>query len=396
MKIIVMVGTRPEVIKVALVVKKLKACANIDVKLCATGQHRELLQQSLADFELEPDFHFDLMRPDQSLATLSADLLMAVDPLLEQEKPDWLLVQGDTTTVMASALSAFYRGVKIGHIEAGLRTYLRRSPFPEEINRQIVSRLSDLHFTPTPQSSKNLLAEGISRESIIMTGNTVIDSLMHINDKVRLENGLIDPAVTDRLDAGLRMVLVTGHRRENFGQNFKDICQAIVQLAEIHKDIFFVYPVHLNPNVQEPVRRYLGEHPRIILLPPLGYKNFIATLSRSYLILTDSGGIQEEAPSLGIPVLVMRDSTERPEGLEAGVAILVGSSPETIISRTSELLLNPETHERMAKADNPYGDGLASERIVQALLNHSSRKRYEGSTKPDLSYIAQVMGGTAQ
>lgn len=381
MKIIVMAGTRPEVIKVAPVVKKLKTRDDVDVKLCATGQHRELVQQSLADFELEPDFHFDLMRPNQNLAGLSADLFKAVDPLLEREKPDWLLVQGDTTTVMVSSLCAFYRGVRIGHIEAGLRTYQRRSPFPEEVNRQIVSRLTDLHFTPTHQSTQNLLNEGISADTVIMTGNTVVDSLIHISHKVSKETGLIDPAVAKQLKAGLRMVLVTGHRRENFGQNFEDICQAILRLAEIHKDAFFVYPVHLNPNVQEPVFRYLGRHPRIVLLPPLGYKNFIATLNQAHIVLTDSGGIQEEAPSLGKPVLVMRESTERPEGVAAGVAILVGSRPETIISKTSELLSDHQAYERMSRAGNPYGDGRASERIIEALFNHSPRHHYNGKAR---------------
>jgi UDP-N-acetylglucosamine 2-epimerase len=359
------------------VVKTLKECANVDVKLCVTGQHRELVQQSLADFELRPDFAFNLMKANQNLSGLSASLFLAVDPLLAQEKPDWILVQGDTTSVMVSALCAFYHGISIGHIEAGMRTYQRRSPFPEEINRQIVTRLADLHFTPTNQCSQNLLDEGVSPESVVMTGNTVVDALLFMSDKVSRQTELIDQKVLKNLEEGKKMVLITAHRRENFGQQFQNICQAILQLADTHEDAFFVYPVHLNPNVQEPVFKYLNGHPRIHLLPPLGYKNFIATLRQAYLVLTDSGGIQEEAPTLGIPVLVMRDCTERPEGIEAGVAALVGSHPETIIAKTSELLVNKDSYDKMAQTGNPYGDGHAAERIASTLLGHSYLRSYQ-------------------
>lgn len=382
-----MAGTRPEVIKVAPVVRALKKQREVDIRLCATGQHKELVQQALADFELEPDFHFDLMRPNQNLASLSAGLLMAVDPLLEREKPDWLLVQGDTTTVMISAMCAFYRGIRVGHIEAGLRTYRRRSPFPEEINRQIVSRLADLHFTPTPLSTNNLLDEGVDPQTIIMTGNTVVDALIYMSRKVTKNNSLINSEILEGLKAGRRLVLVTGHRRENFGDNFQSICQSILHLANRHEDVFFAYPVHLNPNVQGPVFKYLGDHPRIILLPPLGYKSFIALLNKAYLVLTDSGGIQEEAPTLGKPVLVMRDSTERPEGLEAGVATLVGARPETIINKTSELLLNQKLYDSMARSGNPYGDGCAAERIVKSLMNHAVRPRREVIAHPAFNAV---------
>lgn len=376
MKILVIAGTRPEVIKVAPIVMALKKSDDVDVKLCITGQHRELVRQALADFELVPDFHFDLMRPNQQLAMLSADLFMTLDPLMEREKPDWLLIQGDTTTVMASALCAFYHNIRIGHIEAGLRTYQRRSPFPEEMNRQIVSRLADLHFTPTESGTQNLINEGIDPSTITMTGNTAVDSLLYINRQVEQETGLVDQAVAKMLETGKRMVLMTGHRRENFGKNFQSICMAILELANMHKDTFFVYPVHLNPNVQEPVYKYLNGHPRIILLPPLSYKNFIALLGKAYLVLTDSGGIQEEAPSLGKPVLVMRESTERTEGVMAGVAVLVGTKPKSIIRKTTELLTDKKVYERMVKAANPYGDGNAAERIISSLMKYSIMPSY--------------------
>jgi UDP-N-acetylglucosamine 2-epimerase len=386
MKIIVMAGTRPEVIKVAPVIKILKKSNDVDVKLCATGQHRELVQQSLADFELQPDFNFDLMRANQTLSSLSASLLAAVDPLLEREKPDWLLVQGDTTTVMVSALCAFYRGISIGHIEAGLRTYIRSSPFPEEINRQIVSRLSDLHFTPTKQCTQNLLDEGTDPESIVMTGNTVVDALLIMNDIVSRQSGLIDHQILNKLDAGKKMVLITAHRRENFGHQFQNICKSILHLDDTLMDTFFVYPVHLNPNVKEPVVKYLGRHPRIILLPPLGYKSFIAILKRAYLVLTDSGGIQEEAPTLGIPVLVMRTCTERPEAIDAGASALVGTNPEMIFSKTSEILENRNVYNKMARAGNPYGDGRAAERIVTTLLNYAPKEHHQLVNNPPLTF----------
>lgn len=370
-KIMIMVGTRPEVIKVALLVKIFQTNPEFQVLLCDTGQHRELVQQSLADFGLIPDFSLELMQQNQTLSSLSSRLFAALEPLFVQEKPDWLIVQGDTTTVMVSSLCAFYHNVLVGHVEAGLRTYQRRSPFPEEINRQIVSRVANVHFTPTQISSNNLIQEGIDEKSIVLTGNTVIDALLYMSEKVKDEKYILDSDVVELLESGHRMILVTGHRRENFGDSFIDICRAILDLVEMHKDIFILYPVHLNPNVQKPVSELLGTHPRILLKPPFGYKKFIAHLNESYLILTDSGGIQEEAPALNKPVLVMRDVTERAEGVESGVALLVGTELKTIVDKTTDLLLDTKLYQRMANAHNPYGDGRASEQIVDFILNYN-------------------------
>jgi UDP-N-acetylglucosamine 2-epimerase len=367
MKVIVLVGTRPEAIKVAPVVMALRERKEISTLLCSSGQHREMLTQVLADFSLEPDLDFQIMRPGQTLSSLSAHVFMALDPVLEREKPDWLLVQGDTSTVMIGALCAFYRDVRIGHIEAGLRTFSRRSPFPEEINRQIVGRLADRHFAPTRQSVDNLLREGVAEEDIFLTGNTGIDALRYMREQVQNRPDLLDPAVSGLLEAGRRMVLVTGHRRENFGEGFVHMCQAMLRLVQRHEDIFLVYPVHLNPNVQRPVRQYLDGHGRILLLAPMDYKRFVAHLDAATLILTDSGGIQEEAPALGKPVLVMRDVTERMEGVEAGVAALVGTKQEVIVEEVSRLLSDQTAYRRMARASNPYGDGRAARYIVEAL-----------------------------
>jgi UDP-N-acetylglucosamine 2-epimerase len=366
-KVIVLVGTRPEAIKVAPVVIELKKRKDISALLYSSGQHKEMLAQVLADFNLEPDRDFHLMQPGQSLSSLSAQVFTALDPVLEREKPDWLLVQGDTTTVMIGALCAFYRNVRIGHIEAGLRTFSRRSPFPEEVNRQIVGRVADRHFAPTRQSVDNLLREGVEKKDIFLTGNTVIDALRHMREKVRNRPKLVDRTVRGLLEAGKRMILVTGHRRENFGEGFVHMCQAMLRLVQRHEDIFLVYPVHLNPNVQEPVRRYLGDHERILLRDPMNYQRFVAHLDAATLVLTDSGGIQEEAPALGKPVLVMRDVTERMEGVEAGVAALVGTKQEVIVEEVSRLLSDPSAYRRMARASNPYGDGQAAKYIVEAL-----------------------------
>jgi UDP-N-acetylglucosamine 2-epimerase len=369
MKVLVLAGTRPEAVKIAPVVYALRERAEISTILCGSGQHREMLAQTLDDFGLKPDLDLRIMRPNQTLSGLSAQVLNALDPILEAEKPDWILVQGDTTTVAMGALCAFYHGVRIGHIEAGLRTFVRRAPFPEEINRQITGRLADRHFAPTRRAADNLRREGVADEDIFLTGNTVIDALLHMRAQVENRPELLDPGVRALLDAGKRMILVTGHRRENFGEGFVNICRALSRLVREHEDIFLVYPVHLNPNVREPVLRMLGGCERILLLPPMGYKTFVAHLHATHLVLTDSGGIQEEAPTFGKPVLVMREVTERMEGVEAGVAALVGTDADVIAAEVGRLLSDRAAYERMAKAKNPYGDGKAARHIVESLLS---------------------------
>ncbi len=369
MKVMVMAGTRPEAIKVAPVVRELRKHAELESVLCNTGQHREMIAQAFEDFNIKSDRELEVMQPGQTLASLSSRLFEKVDEVLEEEKPDWILVQGDTTTVMVSALCAFYRDIRIGHIEAGLRSFNKWAPFPEEINREVVSRVADLHFAPTKNAYANLIREGIDPDDAIVTGNTVIDSLRWIQEEVKTRDDLLDPKVRAARDAGKRIVLVTGHRRENQGQGFIEICSAIRELADAYEDVVFLYPVHLNPRVQEPVRAILGGHPRIILTSPFSYKPFIAHLNAAYFVLTDSGGIQEEAPALGKPVLVMREVTERPEGVKAGVSKLVGPHADEIKHHVSLLLDDEKTYHCMAKAENPYGDGHASEYIVKALLN---------------------------
>lgn len=364
-----MAGTRPEAIKIASVIHELRKHPEITTLLCNTGQHREMIQQALEDFDISPDISLDVMQPGQTLSLLTARLFEKVDEILVEHKPDWILVQGDTTTVMASAMTAFYRTIKVGHIEAGLRSFNRWAPFPEEVNRQIVSKVADLHFAPTKQAYANLIREGIDPDDVLVTGNTVIDALHWMQEKIKDQTHLLHKRVLEAKEKGMRIVLVTGHRRENFGEGFLAICHAVRRLANKYEDTIFVYPVHLNPNVRKPVREILGEHPRIILLPPFSYKHFIAHLNASYFVLTDSGGIQEEAPALGKPVLVMRDVTERPEGVKAGVAKLVGAHEDLIIRHASLLLDNKEAYQAMAKAENPYGDGKAAQRIVNALLN---------------------------
>lgn len=375
MKVVIIAGTRPEAIKLAPVVMELRRRAaetRLDVRLCASGQHLQMLRQAFADFDLTPDEDLAVMQPSQSLAGLSASLFQAIDPFLAYERPEWLLVQGDTTTVMVAALCAFYRGIKVGHVEAGLRSYRKDAPFPEEINRRVAGVVADLHFAPTVKSRDNLLREGVKAADVLVTGNTVIDALLWMRERVRGESGLLPPQVVQALERGQKIVLVTGHRRENFGQAMEDICRAIKTLADRREDAFFVYPVHLNPNVQGPVKALLSNHPRVALLPPMSYKPFVALLDACALVLTDSGGLQEEAPALGKPVLVMRDVTERPEGVEAGVARLVGSDPRTIVAATEKLLSDAQARQAMTRAANPYGDGFAARRIVDAIF---ARKR---------------------
>jgi len=365
-------GTRPEAVKMAPVVLQLAATAGVESRVCVTAQHRQMLDQVLSVFKIVPDIDLNLMRPDQSLADLTAGILTHLDPVLKSEKPDWVLVQGDTTTVMTTALLCYYNRIRVGHVEAGLRTDDKWQPFPEEINRRIAGVVADLHFAPTQHARRNLLREGVPDERIVVTGNPVIDALQQIvtHPMPTETQELLDR--TGIRPGGRRLVLVTAHRRENFGKPLADICEALRGLAEQYSDsIHLIYPVHLNPNVQQPVYQLLAGVPNITLLPPLDYLPMVHLMKRATLVLTDSGGIQEEATGLGVPTLVLREVTERPEGLEAGVLKLVGSDPARIVRESAQLLDDPDAHAAMAQAANPFGDGHAAERIVKALVNYS-------------------------
>ena len=385
MRVLSIFGTRPEAIKMAPVVRVLEQTPGIESLVCVTAQHRQMLDQVLNLFHVIPDYDLNLMRPDQSLAQLTAAVFEDLDPVLAETQPHWVLVQGDTTSVMAATLAAYYRRIRIGHVEAGLRSGDKWQPFPEEINRRVASVTADLHFAPTQLSRQNLLHEGIPDANISVTGNTVIDALQAVA-RLPVNEGFLDylaglgipepfrrPDTDSVQSPGPRLVLVTAPRRENFGQPLEDICAALRGLAETYgPEIHLIYPVHLNPNVQEPVRRLLGDVPNITLLPPLDYFPMVHLLKQTALLLTDSGGLQEEAPGLGVPVLVMRRVTERPEGVEAGTVRLVGADTETILRESRRLLDDAEAHRIMAQAVNPYGDGKAAGRIVRAILNHST------------------------
>jgi UDP-N-acetylglucosamine 2-epimerase (non-hydrolysing) len=367
-KVLSIFGTRPEAIKMAPVVKELERHPDrILSRVCVTAQHREMLDQILKLFGIEPEHDLDLMREAQTLSGLTARVFTDLDPVITEEKPDWVLVQGDTTTVMAASLVAFYHRVKVGHVEAGLRTHDKWQPFPEEINRKIAGTVADLHFAPTETAQEHLLAEGIDPGIIHVTGNTVIDALgMAAEMPYDLESGPLVDIPWEK-----RVILLTAHRRENFGEPLENICHAIQEMArQYREEIHIVYPVHLNPKVWEPVHNHLGEIENITLLPPLDYLPLVQLMKRSYLVLTDSGGIQEEAPGLGKPVLVLRDKTERPEAVEAGTVKLVGTCQDTIVSEMSELLENPEEYRRMARAINPYGKGDSAQKVVEVLLGH--------------------------
>ncbi len=370
-KVLFVFGTRPEAIKLAPVVQCLAQDTGRFVpRICVTAQHREMLDQVLELFELTPDHDLNLMRPDQNLHDLTARIISAMRPVLVEERPDWVLVQGDTTTVWAAALAAFYLSIKVGHVEAGLRTFDKRQPFPEEMNRRLCGRLADLHFAPTQGARRNLLDEHVPDEDIIVTGNTVIDALIRVLDRIERDPPRAVGRLQERLRPAIgdgRMVLITGHRRESFGSGFERICTAIAELASVYPEVAFTYPVHLNPNVQDPVRRILSGFENVHLLEPLGYAPFAWLMQRSTLILTDSGGIQEEAPSLGKPVLVMRNTTERPEGVEAGCVTLVGNETERIVTAVRDCLDDLNLESRTVP-QNPYGDGQASQRIARALL----------------------------
>ncbi|WP_396211729.1 non-hydrolyzing UDP-N-acetylglucosamine 2-epimerase [Flavobacterium sp.] len=365
-KILVCFGTRPEAIKMCSLVHHLKI-SNFEIKVCVTAQHREMLDQVLDFFEVIPDFDLNIMKPNQTLNELCGRIFSKFDIVLDEFKPDIVLVHGDTSTSSICALASFHRGVKVAHVEAGLRTYNKFSPFPEELNRQITGRIADFHFAPTITSENNLLSENVSKESITVTGNTVIDSLLWTVEK--LKSGYTNDKINDIksfVDFSKKIILVTGHRRENFGEGFLNICKSLSHIAN-HNDVEIVFPVHLNPNVQEPVMRLLSEHKNIHLIDPLDYPSFVWIMSKSYLIITDSGGVQEEAPSLGKPVLVMRDTTERPEAVDAGTVKLVGTDFEKITNATNELLSDDLAYQNMAKQHNPYGDGNANNRILEFL-----------------------------
>jgi UDP-N-acetylglucosamine 2-epimerase (non-hydrolysing) len=364
-KILLVFGTRPEAIKMAPLVKEFqKYPQHFDTKVCVTAQHREMLDQVLAFFEIKPDYDLNLMRPGQNLYQLTADVIVGLKPILEDFKPEIVLVHGDTTTSTAAAIATFYAGTKVGHVEAGLRTHNKLAPFPEEMNRQITSRIADYNFAPTKKSKQNLLNENTDEKSISITGNTVIDALLWAQDKLKSYEDDEIRQLKSLVDSTKKTILVTGHRRENFGDGFLNICESIKQIAETNSDVQIIYPVHLNPNVQKPVYDLLNNLPNVRLIAPLAYPAFVWLMMQSYLILTDSGGVQEEAPSLGKPVLVMREVTERPEAVEAGTVKMVGTDKEKIISSIDELLNNPILYQQMSLAHNPYGDGKACERIV--------------------------------
>ena len=372
MKILSIFGTRPEAIKMAMLCRKLSATKGIEHKVCVTAQHRQMLDQVLDFFEIKPDFDLDIMKAGQDLTDITCEVLKGLRGLFRSYKPDMILVHGDTTTCMAASLAAFYAGIKVGHVEAGLRTGNLQSPFPEEANRVLVSKIADLNFSATEINRQNLLSEGIKPEKIIVTGNTVIDSLLFAKDKVNA----FSKEVTDNHVRNIfekhhsRIILVTGHRRENFGAGFINICSALKEIAQKHPEVEIAYPVHLNPKVQKPVNEVLKGISNIHLIKPLNYPDFVYAMKQSFFLLTDSGGVQEEAPGLGKPVLVMRDTTERPEAIEAGTAKLVGADYGKIIQGIESLLTNGDEYSKMAKAHNPYGDGKAAERIIGKLLNN--------------------------
>ena len=369
MKILLIFGTRPEAIKMAPLVKEFQKHSELfETKVCVTAQHREMLDQVLDFFEIIPDYDLDLMKPGQNLYSLTADIITNMKPVLEDFQPDFVFVHGDTTTTMAGSIASFYSGAKVCHIEAGLRTHNKLSPFPEEINRQITGRVCDFHFAPTETSKSNLLKENIAEDSILVTGNTVIDALLKSVEKINDKSSKLIQNLSKKI-GNQEVILVTGHRRENHGTGFERICNALKKIALDNVNRLIIYPVHLNPKVKEPVNRILSGVNNVILIDPLAYQDFIWLMNRSKIIITDSGGVQEEAPSLGKPVLVMRDSTERPEAVDAGTVLLVGTNEELIVSKALDLLNNEDNFIKMSTLHNPYGDGLASERIVDFIKN---------------------------
>ncbi len=398
-RIALIFGTRPEAIKLCPLVCALRDHPRLAPHVCVTGQHREMLDQVLEVFGVSPDVDLNLMTRDQSLAGLTARVIAGVDSYLETHQPEMVMVQGDTTTTFATALASFYRRIPVAHVEAGLRTGNRFSPFPEEINRVATARLADLHFAPTRCARENLLREGIPPDRVFTTGNTVIDALLMAVEQTRKRPptvaGLppyLQPSTTSSIRP--RIVLITGHRRENFGQGLENICRAVGQLATRFRNVHFIYPVHLNPNVREPAGRILGALAgnNVHLIAPLAYFDFIALMDASHLVLTDSGGVQEEAPSLGKPVLVMRNTTERPEAVEMGTVKLVGTTQQTIVEGISALLTDDRKYAAMANADNPYGDGRACERIVRRIGDYAEGTRDPITTTPVRPFLLQACG----
>ena len=366
-KILIVFGTRPEAIKMAPLVKEFqKHSEEFEAKVCITAQHREMLDQVLTFFEIVPDFDLNLMKPNQNLYGLTADIITNLKPVLEAFKPDFVFVHGDTTTTMATSLASFYAGAKICHVEAGLRTFNMQSPFPEEMNRTVTGAVSNIHFAPTVTSKENLIAENKGENNILVTGNTVIDALLFSVNKVK-ETNYRDNEINSLMsimDTSKKTILVTGHRRENHGQGFINICEALKEVALLHPESQIIYPVHLNPNVQKPVYDLLSDISNIKLIAPLSYPSFVWLMEKAYIIITDSGGVQEEAPSLGKPVLVMRNTTERPEAVDAGTVLLVGTNKDKIINEAKILLSNHDAYQSMSQLHNPYGDGKACKRIV--------------------------------
>ncbi|WP_114194948.1 non-hydrolyzing UDP-N-acetylglucosamine 2-epimerase [Edaphovirga cremea] len=372
MKVLTVFGTRPEAIKMAPLVHALAQDEAFEAKVCVTAQHREMLDQVLRLFEIKPDYDLNIMRPGQGLTEITCRILEGLKPVLDEFKPDVVLVHGDTTTTMATSLAAFYERIPVGHVEAGLRTGDLFSPWPEEANRTLTGRLATFHFAPTENSRANLVRESLNENRIFVTGNTVIDALLWVRDRV-MNDAVLKESLAQRysfLDSSKKMILVTGHRRESFGGGFDRICAALAEIARSHPDVQVVYPVHLNPNVSEPVNRILRGIDNIMLIEPQDYLPFVYLMAHAYLILTDSGGIQEEAPSLGKPVLVMRDTTERPEAVDAGTVQLVGTDTSKIVEEVTRLLTDENAYHEMSRAHNPYGDGHACQRILHALKNH--------------------------
>ncbi len=377
LKVCVTFGTRPEAIKMAPVVNALRQLPEVDCRVCVTGQHRQMLDQVLRLFSIEPDIDLNIMQAGQDLYDITARVLLGMRDALQTLRPDVLLVHGDTTTCFTAGLAAFYAGIPVAHVEAGLRTGNIRAPFPEEANRALVGRITQFHFAPTESARQNLLKESVPENAIHVTGNTVIDALLSVRDAIAgypasYWEQHFHPALLERIQTpGLHLVLITGHRRENFGRGFIELCEAIRELAIRNPATLFVYPVHLNPNVQKPVRGILGSIPNVQLIEPLDYLPFVFLMNRCHLVLTDSGGVQEEAPSLGKPVLVMRDVTERPEAVQAGTVKLVGTDREKIVTSIQELLDSEDAYEKMSRSHNPYGDGKAAPRIASFLLRHA-------------------------
>ena len=379
MKILIVFGTRPEAIKMCPLVLALKDDSSFDVKVCVTAQHREMLDQVMEVFEISPNYDLNLMKPKQSLEQITSAVLTGMRNVFKEFLPDLVLVHGDTTTTFSTSLACYYNKICLGHVEAGLRTGNLFSPWPEEANRKLTGVITNLHFCPTETSQSNLLAEGVPKSNTFITGNTVIDSLLWVSDKLEKDVNFKSSLLKDFefLDNENRTILVTGHRRESFGKGFENICKGLLKIVNKFSDTQILYPVHLNPNVQEPVNRILGNHSRIHLVEPLDYLPFVYAMKKSFLIITDSGGVQEEAPSLGKPVLVMRDTTERPEAIDAGTVKLVGSDPEKIFMEASKLLNEENEYKKMSFAHNPYGDGKACERIKFEIQKLIAKKNEE-------------------